>query len=263
MKNLLLILFLSSLLFSCKSKNETTETENENKISDKNYVLTAFEDSPEYPDAELEFNSYKDGIFEFEVDSDTYELGEQTSDAARKMCANSKEGQHIHLIMGSDPYYAKYTATFNQDIRDGEHYMLAFLSRSYHESIKTRDAFISYKVKIKDNTVVNQEPIEGMMLWYSRPKGVYIGKEETERVMLDFYLKDVTLGDEFAVKADINGGVHSINRWQPYYIDGLPLGKNTITLTLVDNQGKTVNIPNNPVSMEFELKSNPEDELVQ
>ena len=127
--------------------------------------------------------------------------------------------------------------------------MLAFLSRSYHESIKTKDAFISSKVNIKDNTVVNQEPIEGMMLWYSRPKGVYIGKEETERVMLDFYLKDVRLGEEFAVKADINGEVHSINRWQPYYIDGMPLGKNTITLTLVDNQGKTVDIPNNPVSM--------------
>lgn len=263
MKNLLLILFLSSLLFSCKSKDETSEQDSDNKMSDKSYVLTPIEDSPDFPDAVLIFNSYKDGVFKFEVDSDTYELGEQTSDAVRKMCANSPEGQHIHLIMGSDPYYAKYTATFDQNIRDGEHYMLAFLSRSYHESIKTKDAFISSKVNIKDNTVVNQEPIEGMMLWYSRPKGVYIGKEETERVMLDFYLKDVRLGEEFAVKADINGEVHSINRWQPYYIDGMPLGKNTITLTLVDNQGKTVDIPNNPVSMEFELKPNPEDELVQ
>ncbi|HMQ08320.1 MAG TPA: hypothetical protein PKC30_13550 [Saprospiraceae bacterium] len=257
MKKINLFLLLTILLLSsCKNQKEENPTDLETK-----YILTPFSQSPEFPDATLIFDSYTKGLFTFRVESETYILGEQTSDANKKMCANSPEGQHIHLIMGSDPYYAKYTETFKQEIRDGTHYMLAFLSRSYHESIKTSTAFVASKVEIENNTIINSEPIEGMMLWYSRPKGVYVGKEETDKVMLDFYLKDVELGEEYKILADINGEIHTIDQWIPYYIKGLPLGFNKIKLTLVDMMGEVLPLENNPVSMEFELKEDPADAL--
>ena len=136
--------------------------------------------------------------------------------------------------------------------------MLAFLSRSYHESIKTPTAYKAEYVTVKDKTAGQFESIADPMLFYSRPKGTYVGEKETQKVMLDFYVVNLELGKSYKVLADINGEVHTIDTWQPYYIEGLPMGKNKIKLTLVDREGKIVDTPLNPVEREFELKA---DEL--
>ena len=67
----------------------------------------------------------------------------------------------------------------------------------------------------------------------------------------------ITLGANYQVKADINGEEHMIDTWQPYYIEGLPMGENTVTLTLVDGSGQTVDTPLNPVSRTFTLAADP------
>ena len=51
-----------------------------------------------------------------------------------------------------------------------------------------------------------------------------------------------------------------IDTWQPYYIEGLPMGENTITLTLVDAEGKKVDTPLNPVTRKFTLAADPAEE---
>jgi hypothetical protein len=246
---------------SCKNANDQSKT-NEEKIENKlQYNLTPFSNSTAYPEAILSLTSYTNGTFEFNVDSDTYELGQQTPDAPQKMCANSSEGQHIHLIVDTDPYIAKYEASFDQEVSDGEHYMLAFISRSYHESIKTTTSYIAHKVDIVGNSIKSSEDIGGEMLFYSRPKGTYVGKANTDKVMLDFFLINTELSADKKVKAVINGEEHIIDKWQPYYIEGLPMGKNTITLALIDGEGNNLNIPNNPVSREFELKADPAEDI--
>jgi len=58
-----------------------------------------------------------------------YKLGEQTPEAQKLMCANSDQGQHIHLIIDNQPYLAAYATDFEVDVPDGEHIILAFLSR--------------------------------------------------------------------------------------------------------------------------------------
>ena len=95
------------------------------------------------------------------------------------------------------------------------------------------------------------------MLFYSRPKGTYTGKAETDKVMLDFYLVNAKLGAEYKVKAEINGEEHLIDSWQPYYIEGMPMGENTIKLTLLDAEGNAVDTPLNPVSRTFTLQEDP------
>jgi hypothetical protein len=99
------------------------------------------------------------------------------------------------------------------------------------------------------------DPIEGPMLFYSRPKGLYSG-DDTNKVMLDFYLVNTDMTG-FSVAADINGEKHMINKWQPYYIEGLAEGDNTIKLTLMDSSGQVVNVPLNPVSRTFKLEKTP------
>jgi len=257
MKNLLFTcLSIVLLLSACKPADDSKSKMTESTEPAMKYTLTPFTASPEFPDANIQSVEYKDGLFSFGVSSDTYELGAQTTDAPQKMCANSGKGQHIHLIIDDAPYAAKYTSQFEHDVADGEHYMLAFLSRSYHESIKTQGAHVFYKANFMDKSLKGVEEVSDPMVLYSRPKGTYVGKANTDKVMLDFYLANTTLGENKVI-VDINGEKHTVETWQPYYIEGLPMGDNTITLTLIDADDKKVNSPLNPVSRTFKLEADP------
>jgi len=91
-------------------------------------------------------------------------------------------------------------------------------------------------------------------LFYSRPKGTYTGKKETDKVMLDFYPINANIGTTQKIIATINGEEHEITKWQPYYISGLPLGENKVTLSLVNTDGNKLSAPYNPVTRTFTLR---------
>jgi hypothetical protein len=268
MRNLNWFLFLCLFsLAACNNAGRTAGSDTEDmdnkpdvEMGESNYTLTPFSNSTEYADASIESMTYQDGKFNFTLGESDYQLGAQTPDAGQKMCANSDQGQHIHLIIDNEPYSAQYTADFAYDIADGDHYLLAFLSRSYHESIKTEAASVVKKIAVADKTITSEEDVTEPMLFYSRPKGTYTGRANTEKVMLDFYLANVDFGTDYKVKADINGEVHMIDAWQPYYIEGLPLGENTITLTLVGANDGAVETPLNPVTRTFTLEADPMEE---
>lgn len=210
----------------------------------------------DFPGAAITDWTYDGGTFNYAVEN--YEFGDQTDDADRLMCANSAKGQHAHLIINNEPYIAKYDPTFEHPLPDGQHHILTFLSRSYHESIKTPEAHRAVLATVTDSGFEGTQDITEPMLFYSRPKGTYRGKKETENVMLDFYPVNVELGDEYQVKATINGKDFMLNDWKPYYIKGLPLGENTVTLTLMASDS-IVNTPLNPVKRTFTLEALPEE----
>jgi len=258
---ILTFLLVLSLLASCSSDTAKTPekkmddtTSTTPAVKEKRYVVTPFANAYEYMDANMADMKYKSGTFNFDVKGDKYKLGQQTPDAAQKMCANSAKGQHIHLIVNNEPYMAKYTPTFDVDLPDGDHFILAFLSRSYHESIKTAQAHKAVKATVANKSITRTTPLTQPMLFYSRPKGTYVGAADTKKVMLDFYPINASIGTDYLVKADINGETHTLNKWQPYYVQGLPMGENKITLTLVDKAGKVVDTPLNPVTRTFTLK---------
>lgn len=224
----------------------------------RTYTLTPFSESHQFADAAINKMTFKNGKFDFAIGGSAYKLGVQTPDAPQKMCANSAEGQHIHLIVDNNPYDAKYTPQFEYQIPDGEHYLLAFLSRSYHESIKTDKAYKAVKVNVENNGFKTEEAITGPMLFYSRPKGTYVGKENTDKVMLDFYVVNAPLGTDYKVKAEINAEQTVVlDQWKPYYIEGLPMGDNKIKLTLIGKDGNPLDVPNNPVERVFTLSADP------
>jgi hypothetical protein len=116
------------------------------------------------------------------------------------------------------------------------------------------------KVNVANKSITDAEDVSEPMLFYSRPKGTYVGAANTDKVMLDFFLTNADLGSEYRVKAMINDEEHIIDTWQPYYIEGLPMGDNTITLTLIDTEGNKVDTPLNPVSRKFTLQADPMEE---
>lgn len=258
MKTLPFLVAAAMLILACNSNTTTEDAAREIIEEETTPTITLTPKAPgvDFPDATITDWGFKDGTFKFEVDASTYALGEQTPDANSIMCANSGKGQHIHLIVDNAPYSAQYTPEFSYEIEDGDHYVLAFLSRSYHESIKTPAAHRAVKATVKENSFVATEPVTEPMLFYSRPKGTYVGKD-AESLLLDFYIANVTLDANHQVKVETNGETFMVDKWQPYILEGLPVGDNTVTLTLVDGAGKRIEAPMNPVSRTFTLKADP------
>lgn len=168
-----------------------------------------------------------------------YNLKKQTTGQAREILANSSKGQHIHFIVDNKPYQAKYEPHFEADLEQGSHLVLAFLSRSFHESIKTKDAYVLKQYHFGKNKLsvnVKKDPF----LFYSRPKGTY-SIEKKNKVLLDFYLVNTTLSKEGnKVRVTINETSFEVTKWQPYIIEGLSTGNHEIQIELIDSKGEVV-----------------------
>ncbi|MCB0639569.1 MAG: hypothetical protein KDC54_23245 [Lewinella sp.] len=256
----LLALFFTTACGPTESTADDMGAEEEMTEEVPEITLTPMPASPDYPDAAITSMTFTDGKFSFAIAGDSYKLGMQTSDAPSKMCANSAQGQHIHLIVDDEPYAAKYEADFDYEIPDGEHYLLAFLSRSYHESIKHAGAATAVHAMISGNSMTETKPIDSPMLFYSRPKGTYVG-DDAKNLMLDFYLVNATLGNDYKVKVEVDGEeVATVANWQPYFFQNMPMGEHKITLTLLDAQGQPADVPLNPVSRMITLQADPADQ---
>ena len=250
-----------NFLISCGGKQTSQEPDEEEMAEEMQAAPTVTlteVTSPKFPDAALEMNeplgesSQAAGNVNFEFNVKNYELGIQTSDAATKNSANSAKGQHIHLIVNGEPYTALYEPSHTTELTDGNYVVLAFLSRSYHESLKHYGAYVLRQFTVGE---VEAEHIDMTqpLLFFSRPKGTYQGSD-TERVILDFYLINTELSaDGNKVRATINGEAFIIDKWAPYFMEGLPMGDNTVKLELIDSNGNLIDGPFNSVERTFTL----------
>ncbi len=257
-----LLILAFAVFMACNNSEPTVEDVNEVESmptqSPELTEITITEKPPgtDFPAATITKWAYTNGRFDYDYDAAQYKLGVQSPDAGSTSCANSDKGQHIHLIVDNQPYIAKYEPDFEHDISDGVHHILTFLSRSYHESIKTDAAHKAEMVDVQNGSFAKRSDITQPMLFYSRPKGTYTGKD-TEKVLLDFYPVNAPLGSDYQVKVAVGNAAFMVNKWAPYYLEGLPMGENTVTLTLLDGQGKMVDAPLNPVSRTFVLAADP------
>ncbi|PSR04914.1 MAG: phosphopeptide-binding protein [Bacteroidetes bacterium SW_11_45_7] len=232
----------------------------EDKMTNNGITLTKVT-SPKFPEATLTLNKPKQGSkvsqgkVKFDFGVANYELKNQTPDAKAKNCANSKKGQHIHLILNNRPYTAYYDSSFTKDMDEAHYVVLAFLSRSYHESIKQKKARVLTQFTVGDAEKKDVD-LSKPHLFFSRPKGTYLGKD-TSNVLLDFYVANAELSkDGYKVRAKINDTTSfTIAKWQPYFINGLPTGDHKIKLELIDQEGNSVKSPFNPVERKITLSA--------
>jgi hypothetical protein len=262
---LIAIVIIAAVFNACDEHHSETKTHTDSTITDtiattvihsqgdtlvtgdlKVYTL---QDSPLFNDAILTLNTPAEKELlasdkvHFSYDIKNYQLSKPTTEGSCAIeCANSSQGQHIHLILNNQPYLAKYTPEFDETLSPGHYVALSFLSRSYHESIKHYEAFDLRQFtvgKVKEKEIDLTQP----MLFYSRPKGEYKGKE-TKKVLLDFYVVNATLGvNDYSVRATIDGHVFSLKAWKGYLIEGLSMGEHTITIELLDKAGHLVKGP--------------------
>ncbi|GHB60403.1 hypothetical protein [Persicitalea jodogahamensis] len=250
---------VSIMAVSCQ---ESKQGEGDTTTADSSAItIEKLEGSAQYPGASLALVSPANttigtaGETDFAFKVGDYELGTQTDSPVKSMLANSDKGQHIHFILDNDPYSAHYEPDFKKDIPAGTHYMVAFLSRSYHESVKNSNSFVARKLVVGDaGTDDMNVDLEKPTMIYSRPKGEYSGAD-TENLLLDFFLLNTTLSENGnKVRATINGNEFMITEWAPQVIKGLPKGEVTIKLELLDADGNLIPGGFNEVTRTVTLK---------
>ncbi|MCB9034090.1 MAG: phosphopeptide-binding protein [Chitinophagales bacterium] len=266
------IIFFIAILFFISCRSAETKTK-QKAIEDLGTPLITMKDkgitlkelySPEsFADASLQLmkssnlEELDNNKIHLNFDVKNYTLGEQTDRTGIATCANSGQGQHIHCIVDNQPYTAHYTNDFSVDTKDGQHVVLCFLSRSYHESVKNPNAYILTSIitgKSRYTAKYANPRLNDPHLFYSRPKGTYVG-EEVNDVLLDFFIVNCNLSEKgYKVKAQINDATFLITKWVPFFIEGMKMGENTITLTLLDKDNNVVDSQFNPVTRTVTLK---------
>ncbi len=261
------------IAFACKSgkSQKISQVNNENKrtakletLTKNGITLTELYSPEQFENATLQqeiISSYEDldtNTIALKFTTTNYEFGVQTDTTGLKNCANSAKGQHVHTLVDNGPYNALYTPMAKVKANnDGQHIVLSFLSRSYHESIKNKNAYVLTSAITGKSRIYSrfaQPDLSKPMLFYSRPKGEYTGNE-TDAVLLDFYLVNCDLAkDGYKVKAEINGTEFMLTKWAGYFMEGLPKGKNVIRLTLLDAIGNAVENQFNPIERTIVLK---------
>ena len=236
---------------------QTNSTTPAGQVQSKGGItLTPYNDSPKFPTAGLQLNSPVDGStvpspVTFSYSLTNFQLTKMTASDHAMQMANSMKGQHIHLIVDNQPYTAHYDTKFTEPVADGQHVILSFLSRSYHESLKHKGAYDLRTITV-GTPAAGTPPMafdtKAPALFYSRPKDTYSGKD-AQKIMLDFYLVNTTLApDGNKVRATINGTEFMLDQWLPYMMEGLPAGQATIKLELVDSSGTMIPGPYNSVT---------------
>ena len=263
-----------ALLSACQQNNSNNISEINDTVSAAAFhsnlepvQVIPLINSPEFPNAALTLRSAnaieirKDSIkIAFAFDVKNYNLKNQTADAAGKNCNNSDKGQHIHFILDNEPYTALYEPKHEISLpKNTEHYLMCFLSRSYHESIKSKGAAFVFHFKIDENgKLVKLDEPTTPMVFYSRPKGDYLGKD-TANLLLDFYMWNANLGSDYKVKANIKNETNGQERtvdfdtWQAMFIEHLGTGKSSVSLSLTDMQGKAIEGPMTTVTRNFQM----------
>ncbi|WP_426058538.1 hypothetical protein [Hymenobacter sp. B1770] len=262
-----------ALLASCETSRPATDvsssaggvnaasapSSNAESMESNGIRLTPFTDSPRFPEAQMQLrapmanSTVPSGEVPFSYQITNFQLTKMSGGPHMAQMANSAKGQHIHNIVDNEPYTAHYETSFRKPLADGQHAVLSFLSRSYHESLKHRGAYDLRIINVGSATPTGAPIIDvkAPNLFYSRPKDTYAGAD-ARRVMLDFYLVNTTLepgGNR--VRATINGNEFMIERWVPYQMEGLPAGENTVKLELIDGSGNLLPGAFNSVTRTF------------
>ncbi len=234
--------------------------------------------SPAIEDASADITSPENGAVldsaqvSVVVEAKNFETGIQTETERADSIANSGNGQHFHMILDNQPYMANYEAGTSFDLgrlEPGAHTLITFPSRSYHESVKGPGAytfpnfyggydFVTFYVteETGEPMLNDQDPA----IVYSRPKGTYSG-EDTERILLDFYLHNVELSDDgykakYTIRSAEGSEVASatFTKWAPGYVKGLSPGTYEVNLKLLDADGNVVDGPFNDTTREITVE---------
>lgn len=182
-----------------------------------------------------------------------FPIGIDSMQPRKNVIYNSDLGQNIHVVIDNDIYFAKNTQRLDMfedqgnyyesryqfnlpKLSPGMHVIRTFICRSYNESLKTSNSFdAGYFYYKSREPALKDVDLEKPYLTYNEPTPDHTYKEGRP-IMLDFYLTNCDLSpDGYTVMLLIDHDVvRELDKWEPYFINGLKKGKHEIELQLID-----------------------------
>lgn len=260
-------------LFGCGGDNEpefSPELVNE-AIKKGNYSaivlerggikLTEVYNIPQFEDVstslEADNQRFQLGMNKLEFKTELFNIGQITVDQDEHRVKNEEGGQYLNVIVNNGPPQKQFSNFIEADLKNGDNYFLCFLSRSYNASLKAPKTSFLFNISASANGCSSNTNVTDTVAYaIHQPSGVYTGLEQ-EKILLDFYLKNVSIGanGNYAV-VKIDAVEFKITKWAPYWISGLSKGRHTIELEVFNKAGKKINsvFPNQCLSR-IELKT--------
>jgi len=183
-----------------------------------------------------------------------FSLGADSSQFERDSeLADSGMGQTVHVVVDNEPYFAVNEPAINPfneagyyyvtsykfelpfSLKDGIHTIRMFPARSYGESLKGSNTFSVRTFYVRESSGGGQLDLSKPYLTYNEPSD-QIELSTNQPILLDFLVSNCELTpDGYKVRLTIDGKTtRTLTSWQPYYIYGLPSGKHTIRLELLN-----------------------------
>lgn len=266
------LLFISIALVGCgENENENISPEEIAKakkigsyspiiLERKGIKLTELYNIPQFSDVSVSLQSnnqnLKLGENKLEFKTELFNMGESTAAENDHGVKLNEQGQFLGVIRNNKAFSKNYGKDFTAEVENGENYFLCFLSRSYNASLKHDAASFLFKVTADTNGCYSETGLSDTAYGMIEPRGSYVGVE-TERLILDFYLKNIELSNNgnYAV-ITIDQLDFKINKWATYIVRGLKLGDHKISIQVYNKKGEKINsILENQCSTEFTLKT--------
>jgi hypothetical protein len=241
--------FLILFFISCSNGNSDTRVRDKIKIKttpNKNLDLEVLEskDDSLYYGMELGPFIFEANELKFIVQGKT--LGTKTEGAENFEGRKSELGTYLHVLLNDSIHIRNSYRLIPYTLPDGSYKMLAFISRSYDESVKLPSASYAKYFEVKSGRTVKSTSLDAAVLCLNSPYGTY-SKDEADNILLDFYLYKTVIGkngNRVSVNID-NQKNFLIEDWKAYYIKGLGLGEHSISLELQNSLGQVIYGPVN------------------
>jgi len=263
-KNCLSFLVLVMLVFACKNSPNTAAEEivpvqkQEQEISIptpapiKKARVSIFK-SPKFSTAQLNVKDvkFKDNRIAINFDVANFKLGIPTTDFKTKYVPNDEKGQYIKVIVNKKDVYKVYDTTFELKNTYEDYEIVAFLCRSYNESLKSKLAHQQFSFNRKQKKLVLEtQNVPYVLLNSPAPEEAY-NFSEIERLMLDFYVFNADISPRlYKLKLIVNNEQNvAINKWQTYSLDFLDSGAHEFELQFYDPQNRLVSKINRNVTI--------------
>lgn len=169
-------------------------------------------------------------------------------------------GNHLRVLLDNekprdwfDPDERPFTI---EGLAPGLHTVRVFPATPWQESIKGPRAFDAINFYVKsDKDAPMPVDFSKPLLSYSAPLGTFTDMV-SHRVMLDFYVANTSLsktGHRVRMQLDDSAAV-DILHWSPVWLEALAPGDHTVSLRLVDAEGRIVPGPYNQVEQSFTIE---------
>ena len=128
---------------------------------------------------------------------------------------------------------------FETEIEKGDNLFFCYLTRSYDLSVKNKNASFLFKINADPSGCFSETELSDTVVALLQPRGDF-SSNQSGKILLDFYLKNITLEDGNYISLIIDKIEFKLTKWTPFWIQGLKAGNHKISIDLKTKDGNSI-----------------------